>query len=340
MNITLKQASYAVLITIIVLGAVYSVYNFGGQNQPPLPPKNYKIGFLLTDKDIGSANIAGFKAGMEAAGYKEGVNVTYIEKNAGADKAAVLDGYAKELNDMGLDIILTGSTSATLSLKKLDLKTPVFFLAAGIPSQLVKNPQKPEGMITGLGEPSAEFAGRRLEILKQMVPSIKKVISIVETNYPTAEIFRTKLNEAAPVLGIEMIYIEINRDKIDEILSKLPLLKKSLGDAYIACTCRSNEKYSKELSAALLKAKLPSINPETEIGAKIGWLASHSNDRYKNGIQATSKVIRLLNGEAVSNIPVEYVTDLILELNLATAKAIGVTLPETIISRANKIYNE
>ena len=80
MNITFKQASYAILLTIIVLGVVYSVYNFGGQNQPP-PPKNYKIGFLaLSDKDVQSENYMAFKESMKKLGYEEGKNVEYIIK--------------------------------------------------------------------------------------------------------------------------------------------------------------------------------------------------------------------------------------------------------------------
>lgn len=335
---TLSRAIYVIFIAIILIGGFISYNYFWEAEQKPVVPKVWRVGLLLGDKDILSANLKGFTDGMEKAGYVGGKNIEYVERNYGSDRGAILDGFSKEMNEMGLDLIINGSSSATKSLRKLpDLKTPVFFLTAGLPLELVDDLQKPV-LITGIGEPSAEFAGRRLEILKEIKPSIKKVISIVEKGHPTGNRFRVKLEEAAKELGIEVVYIEIG--KSNEILQKLPLLNLSLGDAYIACTCQSNERYAKELAAALRKAKLPSINPETAIGANVGFLATHSNDRYKTGLRAADKVIKILNGTPVSEMPVEFATDLVLELNLKTAEMIGIEVPKSVISRADKTYNE
>ncbi|KKT41802.1 MAG: ABC transporter substrate binding protein, partial [Candidatus Giovannonibacteria bacterium GW2011_GWA2_44_13b] len=189
-----KYAVVAVLAAVIMVGGFYSWKFISESNQPVVAPKNYKIGLLLTDKDIGSANIAGFKAGMEKAGYKEGVNVTYIEKNAGADRATIIDGYAKDLNDAGLDLIIISSTSAGKALQKLQdagkLQTKIFFLAVGSPHDLVKNLQLPEGFITGIGEGTVEFAGKRLEFLKELVPNMRKVISVVEKGSTNEKLFK------------------------------------------------------------------------------------------------------------------------------------------------------
>ncbi|MDO8522909.1 MAG: ABC transporter substrate-binding protein [bacterium] len=339
MNITFKQASYAVLLIIIVLGAVYSVYNFGGQNQPAPAVKNYKIGLLMINKDVGNDNLNGFKSKFETLGYKEGVNVEYIIRNAGADRDAILKAQSAEMNSVGVDIILAFSTTVLEPLIKLpDFKTKTYFLAAGRPRDIVKNLQAPEGLITGIGEGTVEFAGKRVSLLKEMAPSIKTVISIVEKNHGNAPLFKENVNKAAQELGLNVVFIDI--EKPDDILKALPQLVRKLGDAYIACPCQSNEKYAKELAAQLLKAKIVSINPEITIGAKIGFLATYSDDRYKTGEYAATKIDEILKGKPISQVPVEFAKDVLFELNLATAKAIGITLPETIISRANKIYNE
>ena len=346
MKLTLKQAIFMVLAAVIVVGGYFSWQFIAEQNKPVVPPKNYKIGFLLTDKDIGSANITGFKGGMEKAGYKEGVNITYIEKNAGADRATIIDGYAKDLNDAGLDLIIISSTSAGKALQKLQdagkLQTKIFFLAVGSPRDLVKNLQFPEGFITGIGEGTVEFTGKRLEFLKELVPNMRKVISVVEKGSTNEKLFKEKLAETSTKIGVEMVYIDIDTKKPDEILQKLPLLTKKLGDAYITCPCKSNDQgtYAKPLAAQLLKAGLPSISTELKSGANIGFLATYSDDREKTGEAGAVLVDKILKGMPINNVPVSFAKDVILEINLKTAKSLGITIPQSILSGANKVYNE
>ena len=339
MNITLRQASYAVLLTIIVLGVVYSVYNFGGQNQPPLPPKNYKIGFLLNETStVLDDNLAGFKAGMKDLGYQEGVNVEYISKNAGGDNKLVA-GYSKELNAAGVDIFIMNSTTVAEEwLKITEINKPGFFVSVGRPGAIVKNLAVPEGRITGFGEgATVEFSGKRLDFLKEVAPQIKKVVSIVEKSHGNTPLFKERITAAAKALDMEAVFIEI--DKPEDLPGKLPLLKKA-GDSYIACPCVSNARFAKEMVAQFNKDKMPSVSANIATGANVGFLVAYSDDRFKTGLKSAVSVDRILKGVSISKIPVEFATDVILELNLATAKAIGLTLPQSIISRANKIYNE
>ena len=342
MNITFKQASYAILLTIIVLGVVYSVYNFGGQNQPP-PPKNYKIGFLaLSDKDVQSENYMAFKASMKKLGYEEGKNVEYIIKQGDRNIKGDLENGAKELNESGLDLILTGGTTSTVPLKELaGLKTPVYFLSAARPELVVKNLVAPEGLITGISEGVVSLAGKRLEFLKEIDPSIKKVASIIEKGHTTAAAAQAKIDAAAQELGIETVVIEIEAGKYEQIFEKLNTITRKNGiGGYIACTCLSNEKYAKELAVYFRKEKIPSINAEVGIGANIGWLATYSNNRTRTGELAAESAVRILKGTPISQIPVTFASDILFELNLKTEREIGVIMPKSIISRANKIYNE
>lgn len=339
MSQAFKYAVFAVLAAVIIIGGYFSWQFIFEKNQPVAPPKKYKIGFLLTDKDVQNENMLGFRDGMVKLGYKDGQNIVYVEKNTGGDKA-LLGPHAKELNEIGLDIIITGATSATKALKDLpDLKTKTFFLSAGQPRNLVANLAAPEGFITGIGEGmTVEFAGKRVEILKEIAPAIKTIISIVEKGHSNEKLFKEKVEAAAQSLGLAVKYLEII--KPDEILAKLPLLDKEKDAGYIGCPCQSNEKYAKQLMEQFKKAKMPSINAEISVGAKLGFLATYSDDRRKTGEKAAAVVERILKGTLVSQVPVEFASDVIFELNLNTAKALGIEVPQAVISRANKIYQE
>jgi len=326
------------LAAIIIVGGFYSWQFIAKEIQPVQPPKKYKIGLMvLTEKDAQNENYKGFRSQMEKLGYKEGMNVEYITKIATREPGA-LDKAAAESNMAGWDLIVVGSTSAGEALKKLpDLKTKVFFLAAGRPKSLVENFVAPEGLITGIGEPTAEFAGKRLEFLKELVPSLKKIISIVDRDHATGLAFIKSMETAAAPLGLKIEII--TAEGPDDLANKLSSIKgEGSAVAYVACSCPSNTQHPKELADYLLKNKIPSMSDEVEIGAKIGWLATYSNDRAKAGERGAVLVDRILKGAPISKVPVEIAKDVLLEINLGTAKALGIAVSQSIISRANKTY--
>ncbi len=333
----LRNAIVIVLAAVIIGGFFFAYRTFyPGLFQKPIPEKVYKIGFLLIDKDVQSDNIRGFKDAMKEFGYEDGKNIIYVEKNTGADRK-LLPQYAKELDASGLDLVLVGASSAAEALKNLEEpKTRVFFLAAGRPRSLVQNLQAPEGLITGIGEGKIEFGGKRLELLKKAAPGAKKVMAIVESRHPNAPVFKEKVESAARTLGLQMVYIEI--EKTDDLPLKLSMVNRANGDAFMGGPWPSNQKYAKEMASQFLKAKIPSINDETSVGANIGFLMTYSDDRYRTGKKAAELVIKILNGAPISRIPVEFAKDVILEINQKTAKIIGIEMPADLLLNASKVY--
>lgn len=342
MRVTFRQSTYAILIAIILVGGYLSLLYFT-DSEPPPAARSYKIGFFaLGDKDIQSENFIGLKKQLESMGLKEGENTTYVVEIGDRNIKGDLARAAKKMNDAGLDIILTGATTATEELKKLpDLRTRVYFLSVARPEAVIKNPAAPEGLITGMADGTVLLAGKRLEFLKELVPGVKRVGSIIEKGHTTAQATRTAIAEAAKKLDVEMVFVEIDPGKHEQVFDKLKLMTKANGiDGYIACTCLSNERYSKELVEHFRKEKIPAIIGEREIGAKLGWLATYSNDREKAGIVAAQKVYDILNGTPISNVPVVVALDILFEINSKTAKDIGVEVSPTVLSRANKIYEQ
>lgn len=335
----ISQRSIIIALALIIIGGLgLSGYYFSQKEFEEATTKLWRVGFLLIDKDVQSDNIRGFKDAMKEFGYEEGKDVIYVEKNTGADRK-LLPQYAKELDASGLDLIIVGASSAAEALKNLDgLKTRVFFLAAGRPRSIVKNLQAPEGLFTGIGEGTIEFEGKRLELLKKITPSIKRVMAIVESLHPNASLFKIKVEEAAKTLDLQMVYIEI--EKADDLPKKLSMINRSNGDAFIGGPWPSNQKYAKAMADQFLKNKIPSINDETSVGANIGFLMTYSDDRYKTGKQAAESVVKILKGMPVSQVPVEFAKDIVLEVNQKTAAAIGIKIPKDILLNAGKIYTK
>lgn len=342
MSQTFKYAVFVVLAAIIAVGGHFSWQFIFEKEEPIVPPKHYKIGILKNDAVAHEKNLAGFKSRFIELGYVDGQNMRYIERDAKDNNKdpALLKEYARELNELGLDIIVTTNSSVTAAIAKLpDLKTKVFFLAVSLPDQIVKNLKIPEGLVTGMGEgTTVEFSGKRVEFLKEINPSIKTVVSIIEKGHINAPRFKERTKSAAQALGIEMKFIEIDRQ--EDLPAKLPLLAKNFADAYIACPCTSNIKYAKQLVAQLRKEKMLSMSANLESGANIGYLAVYSDDRVKSGERAAEMVDQILKGKPISQISVEFAKDVLLELNLKTAKDIEVTISGNVLNRANKIYQE
>jgi len=339
-----KYTIYIVVFVLVILG--YLSYTLSQRNIPATDfneVKSYKIGFFaLGDKDIQNENLIGFKKQLEKMGLKEGENVSYVVEIGDRNIKGDLTRAAKKLNDASLDIILTGATTATEELKKLpDLKTRVYFLSVARPESVVESLTAPEGLITGMADGTVLLAGKRLEFLKELVPGIKRVGSVIEKGHTTAQATRAALTEAAKKLNIEMVFVEIEPGKHEQVFEKLKLMTRANRiDGYVACTCVSNERYSKELIEHFRKEKIPAVIGEREIGAKLGWLATYSNDREKAGIAAAQKVYDILNGMPISKVPVILTLDILFELNSQTAQIIGVTIPQALLVRANKVYNE
>lgn len=341
MKLTLRQAINILFFAIIVGGAVTWFY-YGQKKGDEAATSPWRIGFLaLADKaGVEDLNFKGFKTKMAKLGYEEGPGVVYIVKTGDNRIAGDIEKAAEEMNEAGFDIILTSSTSATKALKSLPgLKTPVFFLSAGRPSDLINNLSAPEGLITGMGEATAVFAGKRLGFLKEMVPSAKKVAFLMDRGHATALSAKKATEEAAKVLGIKIEVFEV--DKLEDTLKTLSLISKDKGiDAYIACSCPSNTRYLKEFAEYFRKSKIPAISDEVEKGARIGWLATFSSDRGKAGERAAEKVLKILQGAPISSVPVEIADDVVLEINAKTAKEIGVVIPDYILRQADRVYNE
>jgi putative tryptophan/tyrosine transport system substrate-binding protein len=346
----------AVLLFIaLIVAVIFGYFRYQGSFEPNnVDTKVYKIG-LIENHNTFIPSFKGLLDGLEKLGYKEGVNVEYIrfstEQKAEANKNARADeqvAYWKTQEDLFLsqspDILITASTplSAYLSARKFDF--PVVFMDIGGTKNIVENPNSPEGNITGITGGNTEFVSKRLEILKELDPSIKKVIISPDTAFPNYPPFIASIRSAAALLGLEIV--EIPTSNANEFISKLgEILTKKNGDAFFYFAGPNNTPPEparrKMIIDQLIKERLLSINQNMELGANEGVLASYGAYRFETGIEAAAIVDNVLTGRAIKDIPVTPpIKSIKLEINLDTAKAIGLTVPQSFVIEASKVYGE
>jgi putative tryptophan/tyrosine transport system substrate-binding protein len=326
------------LIFILLIGGFY----FYGDSfmQKPIP-EHTTIGILHTDKTAADEKFAGFKDHLQELGYVEGENITYLELFGERDKE-LLEKYAKEIAENSeVDIIVSAATTATNEFQKLDekgmLKTTVFILE-GSPTKFVTNPDAPDGWFTGIGTLGVETSAKRLEILQQIDPSIKRVASIVEKDHGTADQFRKVTETAAEKLGLEMVFLEVEFGSNGS--SALPQLTKENADAYLQCTCPAGSKVASKVIEKTKEENILAANHVSTQGAQAGYLFTYSEDRRLGGKEGAKVVDRILRGTPISKIPLKFTGEFLLELNLQTASDIGITVPEEVRLQAVKIYGE
>ncbi len=329
---------YITLILIVILlsslGYLYWDKIF------PQPVKHYTIGVIVYQQ-VQLPNIEGLKKGLADLGYKEGYNVNYIIKNPQSDDNLAKQ-YADELIQNKPDIIVVASTPIAQYLRGKKSSIPMVFMDIGSLKGVVDNVAVPEGNITGLSGGIVDFAGKRLEILKEIDPTIKKVIVSPDPKFPNYNEFMKIAKDAAIKIGVQIV--EIPSHSADDFVKRAQeIINKKNGDAFLYFPGPNNVPIKKGDAKLIvdqfISAKIPAINHNMEAGAVTGILASYGNYRFDVGKEAAMLVDKVLLGTPISQIPVlSPLQGLSLEINLKTAKAMGINIPKSILNRASKVY--
>jgi len=300
--------------------------------------KVYRVGALVADDQFIPA-VDGFKQRMAELGYVQGKNITYDFQNSKGDQD-VLKRLAEALVQRKPDLIVTSSTTASVPIAKLTQGTnlPVVFLSAGDPLRLVKSYASSGNNLTGISSSSVELTGKRMELLKNLAPKIKRVILLIDTvgigiNH---ERLTADAREAAKKLGLEPVQLDIQTRNADEMKQQIPLIKRSLGDALFVPPEASIVAATEDIARQVIKEKLPHVGPNIET-VRRGLLAAYSSNYHSLGQQGAVLVDKVLKGARPTDLPIEQPFKLHLRLNLKTARAIGLDIPKDILLQADEI---
>jgi putative ABC transport system substrate-binding protein len=300
--------------------------------------KVHRVGALVADDQFVPA-IEGFKQRMAELGYLEGKNIAYDFQNSRGDQD-VLGKLTETLVQRKPDLIVTSSTTASVAVAKLTKGTdlPVVFLSAGDPLRLVKSYASSGNNFTGISSSSVDLTAKRMELLKKLAPKVKRVILLIDTAAMgiNHEQLTDDAEEAAKKLGLEHVRLTIHTKNPDEMKLKIPLIKRSLGDALFVPPVATIVASTEDIARQAIKEKLPHVGPNIET-VKRGLLAAYSSNYYSLGQQGAVLVDKILKGAKPTDLPIEQPFKLHLRINLKTARAIGLEISKDILIQADEI---
>jgi putative tryptophan/tyrosine transport system substrate-binding protein len=319
---------------IVVLGGA-AVWPISARAQQPGRPRRVGVlsGTAETDPDS-LAGIAAFRQALAQRGWSEGRNIL-LEYRWGAGEVDRLRAHAKDLVDPAPDLIVAETTPAVSVMRRLAPMMPIVFLQAGNPvaSGFVANLAHPGGNITGFTNFEPSMGGKWLELLKEIAPRVVRSAAIFNPETHTGQFWQV-LEVSARTFGVEFKRIPVqDRVEIENALSGLALEPHGgllvMPDSFLMT--------NRDLILALAaRHSLPSIYP-LRIYATNGGLLSYGNDRVDTYRRAAVYVDRILRGEKPSDLPVQAPTKFELTINLKTAKTLGLTVPQTLLARADEV---
>jgi putative tryptophan/tyrosine transport system substrate-binding protein len=311
---------------------------FGGAAAWPLAAraqqaeKNVRIGVLAT---LPLPPVQRFFRKLQEHGYVEGRNLRLEARYAeGRD-----DSYptlAAELIALPVDIIVTWRTPAALAAKQATTTIPIVMGAIADPVSLgiVSNLARPEGNITGFASQNVDLEVKRLELLKELLPQLARVGILGNAANPFLDVVLKNLRPTAEQLRVGLELVEIHNS--DQIEAALVRLDRTHPDAVLVPADNLMLTKRSEIAAALARSKLPAIYAIREFAAA-GGLIVHGANLGVLFERAAGYVDRILKGARPADLPVQLATEFELIVNLKAAAAIGVTIPPTLLARADEV---
>lgn len=298
--------------------------------------KIYRIGGLVSANEFMPA-VKGFKDKMRDFGYVEGASVKYDIRNASGDQQA-LKKLAQELVASAPDLIVTSSTTATVPVARMTEgnQLPVVFLSAGNPLRFVKSYASSGNNLTGITTSSIDLTAKRLELLREITPGMKRVISMSNPKGQNYQANMQAVSEAAKKLGLELVNLEIVASSREEVAAQVHRITRRLGDAVFIPPDVPFVAAVEEITRQSIKERLPTVGPIIETTRK-GFLATYSPSYHDLGRQGAVLVDKILKGAKPSDLPIELPFKLRLVLNRKTAKAMGLKLSREILIRADEV---
>ena len=268
-------------------------------------------------------------------GYVEGENLRLVRRfSEGHDDR--FPALAVELTAVPVGMIVTWGTPAAVAAKQATSSIPVVMGAVGDPVSvgIVSNLARPGGNITGFAAQNVDLEGKRLELLKDLLPQLSRVAMLANAANPLAHASMQNLRTTAEQLRINFDIFEVH--SIAEIEVALQQLNNARPDGVLIASDLLLLTRRSEIAEFLAKNKLPAVYPFREY-AEVGGLMIHGANLGSLFERAAGYVDRILKGAKPADLPVQLATEFELIINLKTAAAIGLTVPPTLIARADEV---
>jgi putative tryptophan/tyrosine transport system substrate-binding protein len=296
------------------------------------------IGFIgSSSPDVYAYLVRAFREGLSEAGYVEGRNVRIEYRWANGQNDRLPDLAADLVRHQVSAIFVTGGIPGALAAKAATTTIPIVFFNSADPVEvgLVASFNRPGGNLTGVSNLNMELGPKRLELMHKLMPTSKVIAVLVNpTNPVVTDAMSTALQKAAPILGVQLSFLHASTERdFDTVFSALDQLRAGglviTNDAFFTSQ-------SHQLAALTLRKAVPAIYQYREFPAA-GGLMSYGGDPTDGFRVAGNYTGRILRGDKPTDLPVQRLTKVELIINLKTAKALGLTIPETLLATADEV---
>jgi putative ABC transport system substrate-binding protein len=298
-----------------------------------------RIGVLMhlaADDPEGQIRLAAFLQGLQEAGWAVGRNVT-IDVRWAAAEVASMKRFSKELVALQPDLIFTSSTPATAAMLQVTRTIPVVFVLVADPvgSGFVASQSRPGGNATGFATIEVSLGGKWLELLKEIAPRVNRIASLFNpASAPYRDLYLNPFKVAAASFAVEAIVAPV--DDMAELESLVRTQAREPNGGLVVIPDAFTELHLAEIASLTVRYRVPAINWSRSF-AENGGLISYGLylvDEYRRG---ATYVDRVLKGEKPSQLPVQAPVKFEFVINLKTAKALGLTIPQTLLVAANEL---
>src|SRR6266850_1626497 len=299
------------------------------------PQKMYRLAILqLATTESQRKNEAAFEQGLKELGYVEGKNIA-IERRYADGRGDRLPALAAELARTRPDVIFAPTTPAAHAARDASASIPIVIAIASDPvgSGFAASLARPGGNVTGTSNIQTEVDARRLQMLKEMFPKIARV-ALVHAGDKLAQLQIAAVRQGGRSLGVEIVSIEAQRP--DEYMSGIAAARSRGVGAILVVSNAQNGQHRQLIIGPAAEHKLPAIYPNTE-WIDHGGLMSYGAATIPLYYRAAPYVDKILKGAKPGDLPIEQPTRFELEINLTTARALGITIPQSILVRADRV---
>jgi putative tryptophan/tyrosine transport system substrate-binding protein len=318
---------------ITLVSGAAAVWPFGAHAQKG---KLWRIGMLETiSPALNAANLAAFRNGLRQLGYVEGQNCV-IEYRSVEGRAARFPELASELVASKVDVIVTRGTPAALAAKNATATIPVVMAAIGEPldSGVVASLPRPGGNVTGFSAFVTELAGKRVELFKEVMPSVTRLGFVNNMSNPIAPPQWEETKKVARSLGIATELLDVR--STEDIGRAFEAVSRSRVDGLLVGIDAVTQEHRKLIGDLARQQRVPTLCASREYVEADGLMSYGVSypDLYRRAAGLVDKIFR---GAKAGDLPVEQPVKFELIINLITAKAIGLTVPPLLLARADEV---
>ncbi len=298
--------------------------------------KVIRIGFMgATSPSIEKSRIDAFQQGLRELGYVEGKNIV-VEYRWAEGKIERLPGLAAELVRLKVEVIVTGGSTSSRAAKEATTTIPIVMAQVNDPvgSGFVASLARPGGNITGLSVMAPELSGKRLELLKEIIPTLSRVAVLGDSNAPGNTQALREVEGATRAFKVQLQYLDILGPKDIEIAFRAATKGRAQAVLVLASPVLISQR--RQIADFAVKSRLPAIYPSAEF-VEDGGLVSYGTsiaDLYR---RAATYVDKILKGRTPADLPVEQPIKFEFIINLKAAKQIGLTIPPNVLVRADRV---